>query len=143
SAKGPKGMLFDLPAVIERARADADPRIDYVAGDFFRDPIPACKAYLLMSVLHHWSDDEAVAILENLGAHAPARAKLLLVEGVVGEGGGQNFIVDLDIEMLVMTTGRERTRADWERVLGRAGFRLNRIIPTHGPSAVIEGVRAA
>ncbi len=132
-----RGVLFDLPGVIAQAKDRADPRVDYVGGTFFTDPIPPCDAYLMMTVLHDWSDEEAAAILRNLKAGAPAGAKLLLIEGVV-RGARGDFVTDLDVEMLVMTTGRERTEGEWRQVLAAGGFKLTRIIPTAGICAVIE-----
>jgi len=133
-----RGVLFDLPGVIELARQRADARVSYVGGDFFKDPIPPCDAYLMMTVLHDWSDDEAVAILSNLKSNAPRTAKLLLVEGIVRAETQNDFVKDLDIEMLVMTTGQERTETEWNGVLKRAGFRLTRVIPAGAWSSIVE-----
>ena len=136
---GAKGVLFDLPSVIERASERPNPRIRYVGGDFFKGPIPACDAYMMMTVLHDWSDAECTAILAQIKAGAPAGAKVLLLECVVGLTEGFDFGKDLDIEMLVMTTGRERTADEWKAVLAQGGWRLTRITPTAtGISAVIE-----
>ena len=136
---GAEGVLFDLPGVAGRAAERPHPRIRYVGGDFFNDPIPACDAYLLMTVLHDWSDAEAAAILAQIKRTAPAGAKVLLLECVIGLAEGFDFGKDLDIEMLVMTTGRERTAAEWTSVLAEGGWRLTRIVPTaSGISAVIE-----
>jgi hypothetical protein len=134
-------VLFDLPEVIAPAKARADGRVTYVGGDFFKDAVPSCDAYLMMTVLHDWSDEEAKAILANMRRTAPAGAKLLLVEGVVGQGGAGDFATDLDIEMLVMTTGRERTEAEWRRLLADAGWPIARILPA-GWCSVIEGEKA-
>ena len=133
-----RGVLFDLPQVIERARQRADARVTYVGGDFFKERIPPCDVYLMMTVLHDWSDDEAVAILANLKSNAPRTAKLLLVEGIVRAQTRNDFVKDLDIEMLVMTTGRERTEGEWDALLNRAGFRLTRVIPVGSWSSIVE-----
>ena len=133
-----RGVLFDLPNVIEEARKRAAPRVTYVGGDFFSSPIPPCDAYMMMTVLHDWSDDQAVAILKNLKSGAPRTAKLLLIEGVVRPDARNDFLLDLDIEMLVMTTGRERTQAEWSSVLSRAGLRLTRAIPAGPWSSIVE-----
>jgi len=136
---GADGVLFDLPLVVERAAERPHPRIRYVGGDFFKDPIPACDAYLMMTVLHDWSDAEAAAIIAQIRKTVPTGAKLLLLECVVGMTDGYDFGKDLDIEMLVMTTGRERTADEWKAVLAAGGWRLTRIAPTvTGMSAVIE-----
>jgi hypothetical protein len=91
-----------------------------------------------MTVLHDWSDDECVAILKNVRGGAPHTAKVLLIEGVVRPNARNDFLLDLDIEMLVMTTGRERTESEWKSVLSRAGMRLTRTIPTGPWSSIIE-----
>ncbi len=133
-----RGLLFDLPQVIEHARRDANPRISYVGGDFFKNPIPRCDAYLMMTVLHDWSDEECVAILNNIKAGAARSAKILLLEGVVRPAAREDFLLDLDIEMLVMTTGRERTRKEWNAVISAAGMRLARVIPAGPWTSIVE-----
>ena len=133
-----RGVLFDLPQAIERARNQADPRVEYVGGDFFNNPIPPCDAYLLMAVLHDWSDEESVAILQNIRSNAPRTAKVLILEGVVQPDARDNFLLDLDIEMLVMTTGRERTVEEWSRVISGASMRLARVIPASASTSIVE-----
>jgi hypothetical protein len=133
-----RGVLFELPAVIEHARQRAAARVSYVGGDFFKDPIPPCDAYMLMTVLHDWSDAEAVRILKNLKSGAPPGAKVLIIEAVVAPAARDEFVLDLDIEMLVMTTGHERTRVEWEGVVSQADLKMVRIIPAGGWSCIIE-----
>jgi hypothetical protein len=133
-----RGVLFDLPQVIERARHDANARITYVGGDFFKNPIPPCDAYMLMTVLHDWSDDESITILKNIKAGAPPAAKVLIMEGVVQPDARDNFLLDLDIEMLAMTTGRERTEKEWNAVISGAGMHLARVIPAGPWSSIVE-----
>lgn len=142
AAPDAEGVLFDLPQVVERAAEQPHPRIRYVGGSFFDDPIPACDAYLMMTVLHDWSDAESARILAAIKRSAPAGAKVLLLEAVIGLNEGFDFGKDLDIEMLVMTTGRERTAEEWTKVLADGGWRLTRIVPTRGMSAVIEAEAA-
>jgi hypothetical protein len=133
-----RGVLFDLPKVVERAAETPHPRIRYVGGSFFEDEIPPCDAYMLMTVLHDWSDAESVRILKAVRRSAPPGAKALLLEAVIGLRDGFDFGKDLDIEMLAMTTGRERTETEWSKVLAEGGWRLARIYPARGMSAVIE-----
>jgi len=135
---GAKGMLFDLPEVIGQARGSPHPGINYVGGDFFKDQIPACDAYIMMMVLHDWSDEESIAILKNIKANAPAGAKLILVEAIIDESAIGSLAIDIDIEMLAMTTGKERTRAEWEKVLSASGYKLLRAIPVGGYSGIVE-----
>jgi len=135
-----KGVLFDLPEVIDQAKSKQDPRIGYVAGDFFRDRIPSCDTYLLMNVLHDWSDAESIEILRNIRAGARPGAKVLVIEGIVEEGSSDALLTDIDIEMFAMTSGRERTRQEWESVLNGAGLSLRRAMPAGPWNKVIESV---
>ena len=137
-AANARGVLFDLPEVVARARGRSHPRVDYVGGDFFQDPIPACDCYMMMTVLHDWSDAESTAILENVKARAPRGAKLLLLEGILDPMARDDFKLDLDVEMLVMTTGHERTEAQWRAVLAGAGFRLSRVIGAGPMGSILE-----
>jgi hypothetical protein len=139
---GASGVLFELPEIIAEARTKAHPRVEYVGGDFFKDPIPSCDAYLLMMVLHDWSDAEGIAILRNIRRTAPATAKVLIIEGVVDESAGTDLLFDIDVEMMALTTGRERTREDWSALLQGAGFRIERILPVAPWTAIVEGVVA-
>ena len=138
TAPGAQGVLFDLPKVIARAAEAPHPRIRYVGGSIFDDDIPPCDAYMQMTVLHDWSDEESARILAAVRRGAPAGARLLLIEAVIGLRDGFDFGMDLDIEMLAMTSGRERTQAEWTRVLAEGGWRLTRIVPARGMSAIVE-----
>jgi len=91
-----------------------------------------------LRALHDWSDDESIAILRNIRTNAPRPAKVLILEGVVQPEARNDFLLDLDIEMLVMTTGRERTRAEWGTVISGAGMRLARVIPAGRWSSILE-----
>jgi hypothetical protein len=134
------GVLFDLPHVIETLQSTASDRLKLQPGDFFKDPLPACDAYLLMSVIHDWGDAEATLILKAVRRAAPPHAKILLLELLVPETPGPHLAKLLDIEMLVMTTGgRERTRAQYERLFSAAGFRLEKVIPTASPTMILQG----
>jgi hypothetical protein len=137
-----KGVLFDLPEVVAQGRQNPHPRITYVGGDFFKDPIPPCDLYTMMTVIHDWSDEDSVVILKRVKAGAPRGAKLLLIEAVVDESATGSFPIDLDIEMLAFASGRERTRAQWQSLLDKAGFRLVSATSLAGLSGLIEAVVA-
>jgi len=134
-----KGVLFDLPEVVAQAKARPNPRITYVGGDFFKDQIPACDLYVMMTVIHDWTDEKSVAILRNLRGNAPRNAKLLLVEAVIDESATESFPIDMDIEMLTFVHGRERTEAQWQSLLAKSGFKLTRATPV-GLSGLVEAV---
>lgn len=134
-----EGMLFERAEIIAMARATPTPRVSYVAGDFFRDRIPACDVYLLKRVLHDWADADAVTILANIRAGSASGARILLIEGVLDEASpGQ--LAEVDIEMLVMTGGRERTQEQWNRLLTDAGVSLRSVVPATPMASVIEAV---
>jgi hypothetical protein len=134
------GILFDLPHVIADASGIASRRLRLVAGDFFRDPLPVADAYVLMEVIHDWADDEAAKILSAVRRVAPKHARLLIVEAFVSESPGPHFGKMLDIIMLAVTGGRERTRSEYERLLTATGFRLQGIMSTPSQYSVAEAV---
>lgn len=133
------GVLFDLPHVVKDL--PASDRLTLRGGDFFKDELPKCDAYMLMTVIHDWGDREATAILSAVRRAAPAHAKVLLLEMLLPEEPGPHPAKFLDIEMLAMTQGgQERTRAQYEKLLKGAGLRLKKAIPTTCPTAILECV---
>jgi hypothetical protein len=141
AAPAARGLLFELPEVIGQAVAAPHERIDYVGGDFFRSDIPPCDLYVMMMVLHDWSDDQSVAILRNIAKTAPVGARLLLVEAVIDETRLAGFAVDLDVEMLTFACGRERTAEQWRNVVEQGGFRLTAARALNGMTGLVEAVK--
>lgn len=136
------GVLFDLPHVIKEAAAVASDRLTLQAGDFFRDDLPVCDGYLLMEVVHDWADVEAVAILEAIQRAAPSHAKLLLIEAIVPDAPGPDWSKMLDIHMLALLGGRQRTRQEYETLLNQAGFLLQREVDTHAGISILAAVKS-
>jgi hypothetical protein len=140
-------VLFDRPDVIERAREGltttgvAD-RCKAVGGDFFTVVPAGGDAYLLRHIIHDWYDEEALAILRNIRQVMAADAKLLIVEAVIPPGNDPFWSKLLDLNMLVIPGGMERTEEEYRSLLERARFRLTRIVPTQSEMSVIEGVPA-
>lgn len=134
---GAAGVLFDRPQVIE-ALDFVDDRITPQAGDFFAGPLPAADAYLLMDVLHDWPDTECVAILRAIRAAAPTGAKVLIIENVLSENGGDPLNQARDIIMLAIAGGRERTAASFRELLTRSGFGEPTVVPTEGRIRIVE-----
>ncbi|HZF28054.1 MAG TPA: methyltransferase [Gammaproteobacteria bacterium] len=130
------GVLFELPHVI--ADASPAPRLELVAGDFFKDPLPPADLYLLMEVLHDWPDADAARILAAVRRAAPPHARLLIVESLVGETQGLGRTID--IVMLALTGGRERARSEYSALLAATGFELARVLDTRTRFAVAEAV---
>jgi hypothetical protein len=142
-----RGLLFDRPDVVERARprleqAGVADRGTAVGGDFFQSVPPGGDAYLMRHIIHDWDDERSLTILKNVRQVVPAAGKLLLVEGVVPPGNGPSFTKLLDLNMLVIPGGKERTEAEYRELYAAAGFRLSRIVPTGSEVSVIEGVPA-
>ncbi|OMC47073.1 hydroxyneurosporene methyltransferase [Mycobacterium sp. IS-2888] len=138
------GVLFDLPHVVAGAPAvfrenRVEDRVRIVEGSFF-DAVPeGGDAYLLKTVIHDWSDDEAARILRNVRTAAGPGKYLLLVEFVI-PGHRRDYPGKwVDLEMLVGTDARERTAAEYRDLLSRTGFELTRVVETASPYCVVEG----
>jgi hypothetical protein len=142
-----RGVLFDLPPVVNGARSQlaargVAARVELVGGSFFESVPPGADAYLLKHILHDWNDDDCVRILKNVHAAARPGAKLLLVEAVLEPGNTPQFAKMLDIEMLVITHGgRERSLPEWKLLLEASGFSFSRVVPTTAPTSILEAVR--
>ncbi|HYW73768.1 MAG TPA: methyltransferase, partial [Pyrinomonadaceae bacterium] len=93
-------------------------------------------------IIHDWNDEQSVAILRNCHRALPDDGKLILVEAVVPETSEPHFSKFIDLNMLVMTGGRERTETEFRKLYEDAGFKVTRIVPTEMPFSVIEGVKA-
>ena len=137
-----KGVLFDQPHVIEEAAGVASERQTLQAGDFFRDELPSCDAYMLMEIIHDWADEEAVTILEAIRRAAPAHAKLLVIETIVPDDPGPDWSKVLDMVMLALAGGRQRSQQEYEALLAQSGFMLQREINTGAGISILEA-RAA
>jgi len=135
------GVLFELPHVVADVGVGSD-RLSLAAGDFFADPLPAADAYVLMEVIHDWPDEKAAKILAAVRKSAPAHARVLIVEALVTEAPGPHFSKTLDVLMLAITGGRERTPSEYEALLDDAGFRVERIVPTPSRYSIVEATVA-
>jgi hypothetical protein len=140
-----RGAVLDMPANIETTNQDPDDktcvgRCSYVAGNFFDSVPEGADAYLLCGVIHDWDDDQAVTILRNCRRAMAKNGRVLLVDMVVPDDDATCFSKLLDLNMLVMTGGRERTKAEFCALLDAADYKLTRIVPTMAPQSVIEVV---
>jgi hypothetical protein len=132
------GVLFDLPHVIDDAAGIASERLTLQAGDFFRDPLPRCDAYLLMEIIHDWGDDESVAILRAVRQAAQPGATALVIETIVPDHPGPDWSKMLDIHMLTLLGGKQRTQQEYAALLEQAGFRFLREIDTGAGISILE-----
>jgi O-methyltransferase domain/Dimerisation domain len=120
-----RGIVFDLPETVRDESTFGD-RLEFVAGSFF-DAVPTGDAYVLSGILHDWNDERAAAILQTIRASARPLARLLLIEAVVAPGNEPQGSKWLDLLMLVLLDGRERTEPDWRALLMAAGFEITDI----------------
>jgi hypothetical protein len=147
-ARYPKmyGVVFDLPAVADEAtrhlsECDVDGRWEVHGGDFFAEVPAGADLYVLSQILHDWSDDQCLTILRACRVAIPEHGRVVLVESVVPPGDEPSFAKLLDLQMLVMATGRERTEAEWSALLAAGGFTLRRVL-TRVRSSMLEAVPA-
>jgi hypothetical protein len=136
------GVLFDLPPVIEHAQAVASDQVSLQAGDFFTDPLPAADTYLIMDVIHDWPDDQTVALLSAVRKAAPPQARLLVIENIIADVPGPDWSKIMDVMMLWIVGGRQRTRDEHGQLLNKAGFRLDRVVPTMSDVSILEATPA-
>lgn len=100
------------------------------SGSFFTDALPAADCYLLSNIIHDWSDQDAVTILTAVRASASPTSTLLLFEFVVPEDGAEFDATDVDVFMLALVGGRERTLVEYADLLGQAGWQVRRTVET-------------
>jgi hypothetical protein len=138
-----RATIIDLPHVIPAAHellshAGCHDRATLTAGDFFESVPPGGDVYLLSMILHDWADDDALRLLRVVRAAIPADGRLLIVDAVLPPGDTPHFGKLLDLTMMAMLTGRERTAEEFDTLLAAAGFSLERITETPSPTSLIE-----
>jgi len=138
------GVLFDAPGVIQGAgpkleSAGVADRCEAVAGDFFKEVPEGGDAYIMKWIIHDWEDQKAITILKNCRKHMQPNGRLIIVDCVVPDNDAPDFSKTFDLNMLVMTGGKERTEAEFAQLLEAAGFKLLRTIPTDVPTSIVEG----
>jgi O-methyltransferase domain/Dimerisation domain len=137
-----RGVILDLPHVVPAAQSRLEQlglaeRVAPVAGDFF-ESVPAADVYLLSMVLHDWDDAAATRLLRTIAAAARPGARLVALELVVPPGNTPHMSKMIDLTMLGMLTGRERTAEEHVALLAATGFTCDRVLPTAGPFSIIE-----
>jgi hypothetical protein len=135
-----RGILFDLPNVVADTSNARSPRLDIAAGDFFADALPSADLYLLMDLLHDWRDDDAVRILASVRRAAAPHSRVVIIETLVPDVSGPHFGKTLDVIMLAVTGGRERSRVEYAALLERSGLRLERVLPTRSEYSIVEAL---
>jgi hypothetical protein len=143
SYAGTNGIVFDSPHVVVGAEdaihnAGLTGRCRAVGGDFFQSVPAGGDAYLMKHIIHDWPDDRATTILRNCRKGVNPGGKLLLVELVIAPGDAADLGKIVDLEMLVVASGKERTEVEYRQLLAGAGWRLTRVLPTNSPTQIIE-----
>lgn len=140
------GILFDLLAVITAARNSLVPntRCSLAAGDFFQSVPADADGYILKNIIHDWHDDASVLILKTCMQAMHHNSRLLLIEAVLPPGNEKHPGKFMDINMLAMQGGRERTAVEYKELLAKAGLQIIQIISTNKPDcSIIECIKQA
>lgn len=140
-----KGILYDMPAIVEQAKELVDSygvadRCVRTGGDFFTSVAASGDAYIMKHIIHDWNDEQCVTILKNCRTAMTEGGKILVVEIVLPKGNAPSLGKFIDLQMLLYLPGCERTEAEYRELFNRAGFELSCIIPTMSPFSIIEGI---
>jgi hypothetical protein len=129
------GILYDQPRVVQQAISHE--RLEPVGGDFFQSVPPGADAYILRWIIHDWSETEAVTLLDKVRNAMKPGARLLLLEELIPET--PEFVPGkwIDLLMLAITGGRERTAKEYRELLSAAHFELEEVVPTAGPLSIL------
>jgi len=140
-----RGTLFDMPHVIEGAKKAGilepfSERCTLESGSFFESVTAGADAYFMKYIIHDWYDPECIKILGNCRKGIRSGGRLLVVDQVVPARNEPGVAKLMDLEMLVLPGGMERTEQEFRDLFAASGFKLERIIPTPGIQCIIEGV---
>lgn len=139
------GVLFDLPHVVanDRARdatANLAGRCERVGGNFFENVPAGGDLYTMKWILHDWDDESSLEILKSCRRAMPKDARLLIIDTVVPDGDDFSPSKIIDLNMMVLSGGQERTVDEFRYLLSAAGFTLTSVWPTRSPSSLIQAV---
>jgi DNA-binding Lrp family transcriptional regulator len=130
-----RGILFDQ--VHSSGSLVTHDRVEVIGGSFFESVPSGADVYLLRFVLHDWADNEASLILKSVRRSIEPGAQLIVVESIIPDGPAFNLGKWVDLQMLVCVRGRERTQAEYRKLLADACFELQRVIPTDSPVSLL------
>ncbi len=139
------GVLFERPSVIAEAQAyladDIKARCELVAGDFFVEVPAGADVYIIKQCIHNWDDEHCISVLENCRRAMKPESKLLIADRVILPGTvGSSFNTYWDLVQMAISSGRERTAAEFTALFAASGFKLTNIICTDVPLSIVEGV---
>jgi SAM-dependent methyltransferase len=142
---GVRGVVFDAPHVAAGAHeaireAGLADRCRAEGGNFFDSVTPGGDAYMMMHIIHDWPDEKASTILKHCRSGVKPGGRLLVVDSVIAPPNVPDIAKVMDLEMLVLPGGQERTEAEFAHLFAKSGWRLSRIVPTKSPKSIIEGI---
>ena len=141
------GVLFERPQVVPDAERNLEAagvadRCEVVGGDFLESVPEGGDVYIVSHCIHNWDEPSCVRILANCRRAMPPGGRLLIVEAVVGTGDEPDPAKILDLQMLLVPGGQERSEDEYRVLLEKAGFRLTRVVPTRTSASIIEAIPA-
>lgn len=142
-----RGILFDMEHVVADApefleKNGVADRVTIESGSFFESVPEGGDAYIVSHIIHDWNEDQCLTILGNIRRAMKPDGKLLIVEFVLPEGDTPHLGKLVDMIMLVVPGGQERTPAEYDELLSKAGFKMTRVVPTESPVSIVEAVIA-
>ena len=137
-----QGILFDQPQVVAEVAPEKGEKLTVVGGNFFTDSMPKADAYTLMNIIHDWPDAESIKILSAIRRDMPQHARVLIIETVVPPTAGPHLSKELDIVMMAIPGGMERTREEYAALASKCGLQLKRMVETVSPYSILELVAA-
>ncbi len=143
----PRGVLFDMAHVVADAPAllkerGVEQRVSIESGSFFETVPAGGDAYVLSHIIHDWSEEQCLTILGHCRKAMKPNGRLLIVEMVLPTGDTPHPGKILDMVMLVIPGGQERTESEYSTLLGKAGFKLLRVVPTDSAVSIVEAAVA-
>lgn len=148
SAPALQGVVFDAPYVVEKtkqaiAENNMSNRCTVQGGDFFKEVPSGADAYIMKYILHDWQEADAIRLLQSCHRSMKKGSKLLAVDAVIPPGNTFHPGKFMDVNMLVVTGGRERTAEEFRKLFEQAGLQFNRVIDLSIPDvSIVEGEKA-
>jgi O-methyltransferase domain/Dimerisation domain len=137
-----QGILFDQPHVVAEVTPENGEKLTVVGGNFFTDAMPKADAYLLMNIIHDWPDAESIKILSAIRRDMLAHARVLIIETVVPLTPEPHLSKELDMAMMAIPGGMERTQEEYAALASRCDLRLKQKVDTISPYSILEMVAA-
>lgn len=138
-----RGIVYDMAGTADRARENIKgqgmlARCSALGGNFFEQVPAGGDAYIMRHIIHDWTDEQSITILSNIRRVLKPDGRVLLVEAVIPPGNDPSWSKFLDLNMLLIPGGKERTEAEFRDLFEKSGFQMSRIVPTKTEVSIIE-----